>query len=376
MIEKEYIDRFLARLPEIESRLSQPATVANQKLYLSLVREHAALQKLAKKAERYFSLYEDVKEHRELIANPDADPELKELAKTEIEALERSFAEVEKDLMFALIPPDPNDSRNAIVEIRAGTGGDEAALFAGDLFRMYNHYFESTGWKLSIVDASPSNIGGYKEVIFTVEGEGVYGVLKFESGGHRVQRIPATETQGRIHTSAATVAVFPEAEEEDEIEIKPDEIRVDVFCSSGPGGQSVNTTYSAVRITHLPTGMAVQSQDERSQHRNKDKAMAVLKARLLDLKRREEEAKMGNTRRSLTGSGDRSERIRTYNFPQNRLTDHRINLTLHSLNRIMEGEIGDVLTALRNSDIELRLESEIKTKKSNEQPTKDGRASS
>jgi len=376
MIEKEHVDRLLVRLPEIESKLSNPATVANQKLYLGLVREHAALQKLAKKAERYFSLYEDVKEHRELIAKPDADPELKELAKTEIESLEQSFAAVEKDLMFALIPPDPNDGRNAIMEIRAGTGGDEAALFGGDLFRMYSRYCESRKWKIGIVDASPSNIGGYKEVIFTVEGEGAYGVLKYESGGHRVQRIPATETQGRIHTSAATVAVFPEAEEEDDIEIKPDEIRLDVFCSSGPGGQSVNTTYSAVRITHLPSGIVVQSQDERSQHRNKDKALAVLKARLLDQRRRDEEAKMGNTRRSLTGSGDRSERIRTYNFPQNRLTDHRINLTLHSLNRIIDGEIGDVLTALRDSDTELRLESETRSKKSNEQPTKNGRGSS
>jgi peptide chain release factor 1 len=360
MIEKANIDRKLARLPEIESRLSNPATAANQKLFRELVREHAALQRLSKKSERYFSLNADLAEHRDLIGKSDADPELKELAAAEIEGIEKAHAAAEKDLMFALVPPDPSDSRNAIVEIRAGTGGDEAALFAGDLFRMYSHYCELKKWKISIVDASASNVGGYKEIIFTVQGENVYGALKFESGGHRVQRIPVTEAQGRIHTSAATVAVFPEADEDDEIEIKPDELRIDVFCSSGPGGQSVNTTYSAVRITYLPTGLAVQSQDERSQHRNKDKAMSVLKSRLLDERRRVEEEKMGNTRRNLIGSGDRGARVRTYNFPQNRLTDHRINLTLYSLNRIVEGDLDEVLSALRDSDLEMRLETEFK----------------
>jgi len=227
------------------------------------------------------------------------------------------------------------------------------------VFRMYSRFIEGKGWKVGIVDLSPSDIGGYKEVVFTVEGEGAYGTLKFESGGHRVQRVPATEAQGRIHTSAATVAVFPEAEAEDDIEFKPDEIRVDIFCSSGPGGQSVNTTYSAVRITHLPTGLVAQSQDERSQRRNKEKAIAVLKARLLDARRRAEEERLGKTRRSLTGSGDRSERIRTYNFPQNRLTDHRINLTIYNLDRIIEGGIGEVIAALQAHETEMRLKEEL-----------------
>jgi peptide chain release factor 1 len=364
MIEKAHVDRLLARIPEIESQLSNPATAANQKLFRELVRAHASLLKLSKKAERFFTLDADLREHRDLIGNPDADPELKELAKSEIDGLEKSLPAAEKDLMFELIPPDPSDSRKAIVEIRAGTGGDEASLFAGDLFRMYSHFCESKRWKISIVDASGSTVGGYKEIIFTVQGEGAYGVLKFESGGHRVQRIPVTETQGRIHTSAATVAVFPEAEEDDDIEIKPDDLRIDVFCSSGPGGQSVNTTYSAVRITYLPTGLAVQSQDERSQHRNKEKAMSVLKSRLLDARRRAEEEKKDSTRRSLTGSGDRSARVRTYNFPQNRLTDHRINLTLYSLSRIVEGELADVLTALRDSDLQMRIETELGMPKS------------
>ena len=246
------------------------------------------------------------------------------------------------------------------MEIRAGTGGDEAALFAADLFRMYSHYAEARGWKIGMIDASTSEIGGYKEVVFSVEGQDVYSVLKYESGGHRVQRIPVTEGSGRIHTSAATVAVFPEADEDDDIEIKPDEIRIDLFCSSGPGGQSVNTTYSAVRITHLATNVVVQSQDERSQQRNRAKAMAVLKARLLDHKRREEEEKKGNFRRSQIGTGDRSERIRTYNFPQNRLTDHRINFTLYSLDKAIEGDLGELLDTMREHDVKLRLETEMK----------------
>ncbi|MDD4870528.1 MAG: peptide chain release factor 1, partial [Kiritimatiellae bacterium] len=297
---------------------------------------------------------------RELIASESADAELKELAKTEITDLEKALPVAERELLIALLPPDPSDSRNAIMEIRAGTGGDEAALFAGDLFRMYSHYAERNSWKIGMIDGSTSEIGGYKEVIFSVEGQDVYAALKYESGGHRVQRIPETEGSGRIHTSAATVAVFPEADPDDDIEIKPDEIRVDIFCSSGPGGQSVNTTYSAVRITHLATGVVVQSQDERSQKRNKDKAMAVLKARLLDLRRREEDEKKGNFRRSQIGTGDRSERIRTYNFPQNRLTDHRINFTLYSLDKVIDGDIGELLTTLRERDVQLRLETEMK----------------
>ena len=245
------------------------------------------------------------------------------------------------------------------MEIRAGTGGDEAALFAGDLYRMYTRYGEQRGWKTAIMDASSTSLGGYKEVIFSVEGDDVFRTLQFESGAHRVQRIPATETQGRIHTSAATVAVLPEAEDVDEIEVQPDEIRIDTYRASGAGGQHVNKTDSAVRLTHAPTGLVVQSQDERSQHRNKEKAMRVLKARLLDLQRQEEINKMASTRRNQVGSGDRSERIRTYNFPQNRVTDHRINLTLYSLDRMMEGMMQELLGTLYERNVEIRLQEEL-----------------
>ena len=357
MIDRQYIDKVTARLPEIETGLSDPAVAANQKRFRELVQEHSVLKKLKEKAEKYFRLRENIREHRELIDSDDGDSELRNLAKNEIGELENSLRTAEKELMMALLPPDPNDTRNAIMEIRAGTGGDEAALFAGDLFRMYDRYAEEKDWKIGLIDASASNIGGYKEVVFSVEGKDVYGNLRYEIGVHRVQRVPITESSGRIHTSAATVAVFPEAEPEDDIEISSEDLRVDIFCSSGPGGQSVNTTYSAVRITHLPTGLVAQSQDERSQHRNKEKAMAVLKARILDLRRREEEERRGNARRSQIGSGDRSERIRTYNFPQNRLTDHRINLTLYSLDRVMEGDLGELVAALCEHDIRLRLNS-------------------
>jgi len=360
MIDREHVTRLTARLPEIETELSKPETSANQKRFRELVREHSTLKKLEEKAEKFFALQQQVTEHRELLDGEDSDPELRELAEAEIGELEAGLGAAGKDLMVALLPPDPNESRNAIMEIRAGTGGNEAALFAGDLFRMYSRYAEEKGWKVGVIDASTSEVGGYKEVVFSVEGEGAYAGLRYESGGHRVQRVPVTESAGRIHTSAATVAVFPEAEADDDIEISPDELRVDIFCSSGPGGQSVNTTYSAVRITHLPTGLVSQSQDERSQHRNKEKALSVLKARILDHKRREEEERVGNDRRSQIGSGDRSERVRTYNFPQNRLTDHRINMTLYSLDQIMEGELGGLIGSLRNQDVELRLQAELK----------------
>jgi len=356
MIDRSHIDSVLARMPELEAELSDPATAANQKKFRALVREHAVLKKLSEKADRYFYITEQSAEHRELISSADVDDELKELARAELEELDAALPAAEKDLMIALLPPDPDDERNAIMEIRAGTGGDEAALFAGDLLRMYSRFAETRGWKIGMIDASVSEIGGYKEAVFSVEGQNVYGMIKYESGTHRVQRVPVTESSGRIHTSAATVAVFPEAEADDDIALPADEIRVDIFRSSGPGGQSVNTTDSAVRITHLPTGITVQCQDEKSQHRNKEKAMGVLKARILDRKRREEEAKMGAERRSQIGSGDRSERVRTYNFPQNRLTDHRINLTLYSLDRVMEGELDDLLAALREHDAAARLE--------------------
>jgi peptide chain release factor 1 len=356
MIAEETVRPMLARLAEIEAQLADPATAARPDRLRQLLREHAALRRLSQKAERYFQLCRDAREHRDLIDAPGSDPDLAALAREELGAIERQLPAAEKALLVALIPPDPSESRSAIVEIRAGTGGEEAALFAADLFRMYSRHAEDSGWKVSVIDASPSEIGGYKEIIFSVAGENVYGRLQFESGGHRVQRVPATESQGRIHTSAATVAVFPEAEPEDDVAISPEDLRVDIFRSSGPGGQSVNTTDSAVRITHLPTGIMVRCQEEKSQHRNRERALSLLKARLLDAKRRAEEAKMGSRRRSLIGSGDRSEKIRTYNFPQNRLTDHRINLTLYDLDRIVEGHLSEVLDALRENDQDWRLQ--------------------
>lgn len=359
MIDQAYIENVLSRLPGLERELSDPATPSDQSRFRKLVREHAMLKKLEERAHKYFSVRDDIREHRELVEHEDADPDLKELATEELGELQAALSAAEKDLLLALVPPDPNESRNAIVEIRAGTGGDEAALFAADLFRMYSRHAEQKGWKIGTIDVSSSELGGYKEVIFSVGGDGAYGELQYESGGHRVQRVPVTESQGRIHTSAATVAVFPEAEPQDDVDIAPDDIRIDIFRSSGPGGQSVNTTDSAIRITHLPTGIIVQCQDEKSQHRNREKAMTVLKARVLDRMRREDREKKGNARRLLIGSGDRSERVRTYNFPQNRLTDHRINLTLYSLDRIMEGELAAVLLALRVHDTELRLKEEL-----------------
>lgn len=360
MISKEYIDGKIRRLSEVEKRLSDPATAVNQKLFRDLVKEHSRLKRLSEKASRFFQLQTDIKAHTELISSEADGTDLRTLAEQELLEMKNSFPMAEKALFMELLPPDTSDARNAIMEIRAGTGGSEAALFAGDLFRMYSRYIQNKGWKISPIDASPGDVGGYKEIIFSVDGDGAYGNLKFESGGHRVQRVPDTEASGRIHTSAATVAVFPEAEPEDDIQISPEDIRIDIFCSSGPGGQSVNTTYSAIRITHLPTGTVAQSQDERSQHRNKEKALSVLKARLLDVRRREEEEKKGSFRRSQIGSGDRNERIRTYNFPQNRLTDHRINLTLYSLDRIIQGELGGLISELNQNDVQTRLAEELK----------------
>ena len=358
MIEREHIERVLSRLPEIETLLSDPATAAKQTEYRRLVREHSALKKIEGKAEKYLSIRLSLEENRELAAD-ESDAEMAELAASEIAGLEDALPDAEKALMVALLPPDPDAERNAIMEIRAGTGGDEAGLFAGDLFRMYHRFAEEHKWSVKIIDASSSEVGGYKEIIFSVTGDGAYGELQYESGVHRVQRVPATEAAGRIHTSAATVAVFPEADAQDDFVVPPDEVRVDIYRSSGPGGQSVNTTDSAVRLTHIPTGVIVQCQDEKSQHRNKERAMSVLTSRLLALKRQEEADRMGDKRRSQIKSGDRSERIRTYNFPQNRLTDHRIKLTLYSLDRIMEGDISELVNGLRHQDVEMRIDEEL-----------------
>lgn len=359
MIDKAYIYKLASRMAHLEADIADPSVAANQKRFRETVKEHARLRKIIEKSDVYFRIQRDLEEQRALLAAEDADPDLKALAAEEVAGLEKACPLAEKDLLCVLLPPDPNDERDVIMEIRGGTGGDEAALFAGDLFRLYSRFCDGRHWRISIIDASPSSVGGYKEIVFSITGTNVYSFLKYESGCHRVQRVPATEGSGRIHTSAATVAVLPEVDEVDDIDIPPSEIRVDIFCSSGPGGQGVNTTYSAVRITHLPSGLVAQSQDERSQHRNKEKAMSVLKARLLDWRQRQEEEKSGNLRRTQIGTGDRSEKIRTYNFPQNRLTDHRINYTIYTLNRVMEGGLDDLINALQEHDAELRISKEM-----------------
>lgn len=332
--------------------MGDPVVLADAARYRAVVREHTALRKLEASAKRYFKVLEELEGNRALADDPD----FGEMAKDEIARLEGELPAAERAVLAGLLPPDPLDGRNAVFEVRAGTGGDEAALFAGDLFRMYSRYCEAKGWPVHVMSSAPTSLDGYKEIIFTVSGEGAYGLFRFESGGHRVQRVPATEAQGRIHTSAATVIVFPEADEEvDDFDIPEKDLRIDIFCAGGHGGQSVNTTYSAIRMTHLPTGLVAQCQDERSQQRNKEKCLATLKARILDQRRREEEMKTGASRLSLRGSGDRSERIRTYNFPQNRLTDHRVDLTLYALDRVVEGDLDPVLSALTEKDLSDRI---------------------
>ena len=338
-------------MASVEADLGDLNVLGDAKRYRQTLRDHAFLKKLESAYAAYDKVLGDIKGNEELLSDPD----FKEEAEAEIASLKESLPEVEKRLLAALLKPDPFESRNAVLEIRAGTGGEEAALFAGNLFRMYSRYCETKGWKISLMHANETSLDGYKEIVFTVVGEGAYGLLRFESGGHRVQRVPETEAQGRIHTSAATVVVFPEADEEDELEIPDSDIRIDLFCAGGAGGQHVNKTESAVRMTHLPTGLVAVCQDERSQQRNREKCFATLKARILDHKRREEEAKLGADRLSLRGSGDRSERIRTYNFPQNRVTDHRIDLTLYSLDRVIEGEMSPILDALASHDLDERI---------------------
>lgn len=337
------------KLSQLEGRLSDPDLMGDQEEYQKVVREHSHLTKLNELFSSHKQLTGDIEDNKNILKDEDEDPELKELAKAELEELEPKLLELENDIRIFLLPKDPNDERNTFLEIRAGTGGDEAALFVGDIFRMYTRYAESLGWKIEIMDSSPLGIGGFKEIIALVKGDSVYSKLKYESGVHRVQRVPETETQGRVHTSAVTVAILPEADEVD-VNIDMNELKFDVFRSSGPGGQSVNTTDSAVRITHLPTGLVVTCQDEKSQHKNKAKALTVLRARLLDAIEREHHDKISKDRKSQVGSGDRSERIRTYNYPQGRITDHRINLTLYKLEGVMNGKLDEIIFPLITHD--------------------------
>jgi peptide chain release factor 1 len=331
------------RFIEVEKQLSDPKIVNDRNAYQTFVREHAELNKVVTVYRQYQQTLHDLDDSQDLLK--DADPDIKDLARDEIAALNREKEDLEAELKKLLLPKDPNDEKNVIVEIRAGTGGEEAALFAGDLYRMYSRYAESRSWKIDVITHHPTGVGGLKEVIAMIQGKGAYSLFKYESGTHRVQRVPTTETQGRIHTSAVTVAVLPEADEVD-IEIDSSELKIDVYRSTGPGGQSVNTTDSAVRITHLPSGLVVTCQDEKSQLKNKLKAMKVLRARLLDQMIMEQNEKRSEERKSQVGTGDRSGRIRTYNFPQGRVTDHRIGLTLYKLEHILQGNIDELIDSL------------------------------
>jgi peptide chain release factor 1 len=350
----------LERLQEVERRFEElerlvvdPAVIANRREFAALSRERAGLEETVALFRERKQLVQDIEEHNELVQ--DADPDIRALAKAELPALDARRVELDERLRQLLLPRDPNDDRNTVLEIRAGTGGDEAGLFAADLFRMYSRFAERQGWKIEVLSSSSTGLGGFKEVIALVQGKGAYSRLKFEGGVHRVQRVPATEAQGRIHTSAVTVAVLPEAEDV-EIDLPEKDLRIDVYRSSGPGGQSVNTTDSAVRVTHVPSGIVVTCQDEKSQHKNKAKALKVLRARLMDRAREEQQAKIAANRKSMVGTGDRSEKIRTYNFPQSRVTDHRVNVTLHQLERVLDGDLGTIIDALATKQQQEQLE--------------------
>ncbi len=342
------LDTLSERIDEVNALLADPDVIGDQRRFRELSREYADIAPVVECFRRYADIEAELAAARAMIE--DADPEIRAMANEEIEAAEARRAALEPEIERLLLPSDPDDRANIFLEVRAGTGGDEAALFAGDLLRMYMRYAESRGWETEIVSASEGEQGGYKEVIARIAGKGVYARLKFESGGHRVQRVPATESQGRIHTSACTVAVLPEADEIEDIEISPGDLRVDTYRASGAGGQHVNKTDSAIRLTHLPTGTVVECQDERSQHKNRARAMALLKARLLAAEREKQTSERADTRRLLVGSGDRSQRIRTYNFPQGRVTDHRINLTVYRLDAVMAGALDELIEPLLNED--------------------------
>lgn len=351
----ELLEKIEKKQKELTQLLSDPEVISDQKRYRKVAKEHKDFSEIVEKGTKYKKIVDQIKEDERIKAESD-DRDLAELARSELEELYPEKEKLEKELKILLLPKDPNDSKNTIVEIRAGTGGEEAALFASDLYRMYLRYAERMGWKTDVLSSNPTGIGGFKEIIFLVEGDDVYGKLKYESGVHRVQRVPVTEASGRIHTSAASVAVLPEAEEVD-IEVDPEDLKVDVFRSSGPGGQSVNTTDSAVRITHLPTNTVVTCQDEKSQLKNKNKAMKVLRARLLDKAQREQTEKIAHQRKSMVGTGDRSAKIRTYNFHQSRVTDHRINLTLYKLDDILDGNVDQLIEVLKTKEQEKGLAS-------------------
>ena len=343
------LQRLAMRLDELDASLSDPQATADLARYRALAREQAEVAELVRRFREFERREADLASAREMLVDLAGDPELAQMARDEVAAAEADLRRMLGELQCALLPHDPDDERNAFLEIRAGTGGEESALFAADLARMYLRFCERRGWRSEVMSESASDLGGYKELVLRVAGNDVFRQLKFESGGHRVQRVPETESQGRIHTSACTVAVMPEPDETAEVTLNPAELRIDTFRASGAGGQHVNKTDSAIRITHLPTGIVAECQDDRSQHRNKAKAMAVLVARLRDKERLEREAKEAATRKGLVGSGDRSDRIRTYNFPQGRLTDHRINLTLYKLGTIMDGDLDDVIAALQTA---------------------------
>ncbi|MFW5784330.1 MAG: peptide chain release factor 1 [Spirochaetota bacterium] len=355
MIDK--LEQLRERFGELNKLIMDPDLPKDQKRYRDVMQEHSSLAETMEVYDEYRRTADDISETKQLLEE-DADASMRDMARDELHSLEEKRGALEKQLRHLLVPKDPLDEKNAIMEIRAGTGGEEAALFAADLYRMYQRLSETRGWKIEVMNSNPTEIGGFKEIVYSVSGKHVYGELKYESGVHRVQRVPETESGGRIHTSAVTVAVLPEAEESD-VQVNQEDLRIDVYRSSGPGGQSVNTTDSAVRITHLPTGLVVTCQDEKSQHKNKAKALRVLKARLYEMEERRRQQEEAAARKSQIGTGDRSERIRTYNFPQNRFTDHRINLTLYKLDSILQGELDEAIETLKITDREAYLREHV-----------------